>query len=180
MLRKLLPLLGAALLTQAALAQTAPPLDSLRRRAERAIRAKRYPEAADLLRQQAQAEPYPSAQAGPLTTRPARWALAGQPEAALQALAVAQRRGFNKASLAREDADLTSAAHLPRIQQNSGPHGEGGGPPVRPPPGPARDQRHRPCSGAPTTGRPRIRPTPKLFISVNTSTRAAWACRIIS
>lgn len=117
MLKKLLPLLGATLLTQAAPAQTAPPLDSLRSRAGRAIRAKRYPEAADLLRQQAQAEPYPSAQASATYNQACALALAGQPAAALQALAAAQRRGFNKANLARGDADFASLRARPEFSK---------------------------------------------------------------
>jgi hypothetical protein len=116
MVKKLLLLLSAGLLARASAAQTATaPLDSLRRRATRALYAHRYPEAADLLHQQAQAERYPSAQASATYNQACALALAGQPQAALQALAAAQRLGFNKASLAREDTDLLSLRALPEF-----------------------------------------------------------------
>ena len=110
MLKKLLPAL-TVLLTQAAAAQTQPPavpLDSLRARASHALYARRYAEAAGLLQQQAQAEPFQSAKASAYYNLACACALAGQPQPALQALAQAQLLGFHRAALARTDTDLTS------------------------------------------------------------------------
>ena len=123
MLKKLLPpLLAATLLLAHAAAAQAPaaPLDSLRRRAGRALAARRYAEAAGLLAQQARAEPYRSAQASATYNQACALALAGQPQAALQALAAAQRLGFNQASLAREDADLASLHAQPEFARTVG------------------------------------------------------------
>ncbi|RZK97566.1 MAG: hypothetical protein EOO62_27820, partial [Hymenobacter sp.] len=81
MLKKGLPLLLAALLTQAAAqAQTtAVPLDSLRARASHTLHAKRYAEAAALFQEQAQAEPFQSAKASAYYNLACARALAGQP-----------------------------------------------------------------------------------------------------
>jgi hypothetical protein len=115
MFKKLLPVL-IALLAQAAAAQTtAGPLDSLRARGARMLHAKHYAEAAALLQQQAQAEPSQSNKASAYYNLACARALAGQPPPALQALAQAQRLGFNRVALARTDTDLTSLRTLPEF-----------------------------------------------------------------
>ena len=116
MLRKLLPLLSAALLAPAAAAQTTTlSLDSLRARASHTLHAKRYAEAATLFQQQAAAEPLQATKASAFYNLACARALAGQGAGALQALAQAERLGFHKASLAREDADLTSLRARPEF-----------------------------------------------------------------
>jgi len=118
MLKKLLPALGAALLAQAAAAQSpAVPLDSLRARASHTLHAKRYAEAAALFEQQAQAEPAQSARASAYYNLACARALAGQPRPALQALARAQRLGFRNVELARTDTDLTSLHDRPEYRK---------------------------------------------------------------
>ncbi|MDJ0367834.1 DUF2268 domain-containing putative Zn-dependent protease [Hymenobacter sp. H14-R3] len=109
MRNKLLPTLLAALLTQAAAAQTTlVPLDSLRARASHTLHAKRYAEAAALLQQQAAAEPSQSSKASVYYNLACARALAGQPAPALQALIQAQRLGFRNLALLRTDTDLAS------------------------------------------------------------------------
>ncbi|MFD1468370.1 TPR end-of-group domain-containing protein [Hymenobacter caeli] len=121
MVKKLLFCAGTALLARAAVAQTAAvPLDSLRARVERTLQAKRYPDAAALLGQQAVAEPYRSAKADAYYNQACAFALAGQPAAALQALAVAQKLGWNRASLARQDDDLASLRATPAFAKTVG------------------------------------------------------------
>ncbi|MGI4875624.1 MAG: TPR end-of-group domain-containing protein [Janthinobacterium lividum] len=118
MLKKLVCLLSAALLTQAATAQTTPaPLDSLRARASRTLHARRYAEAATLLQQQAAAEPFQSSRASAFYNLACARALAGQPQPALRTLAEAQRLGFNKLALVRTDTDLTSLRATPEFAQ---------------------------------------------------------------
>lgn len=121
MRKTLLLWLSAALLTHAAAAQTTGvPLDSLRARASHTLHAKRYAEAATLLRQQAAAEPYQSAKASAYYNLACACALAGQPQPALQALAQAERLGFHRASLAREDTDLISLRAMPDFAKTVG------------------------------------------------------------
>jgi hypothetical protein len=112
--KKVLPTLLAALLTQAAAAQTTPvPLDSLRARASHTLHAKRYAEAAALFQQQAQAEPNQARKASAYYNLACARALAGQAQPALQALAQAQRLGFRNLVLLRRDTDLTSLRATP-------------------------------------------------------------------
>ncbi|AMJ66817.1 gliding motility protein GldB-related protein [Hymenobacter sp. PAMC 26628] len=121
MSKKVLPALLLALLAQATAAQTtAVPLDSLRARASHTLHAKRYAEAAALFQQQAAAEPYQSTKASAYYNLACARALAGQPGPALQALAQAERLGFHRASLAREDTDLTSLRALPDFAKTVG------------------------------------------------------------
>jgi len=116
MFKKLLPALGAALLAQAAAAQSpAVPLDSLRARASHTLHAKRYAEAAALFQQQAQAEPFQSSKASAFYNLACAQALAGQPQPALRALTQAERLGFRNVDLARTDTDLTSLRALPEF-----------------------------------------------------------------
>lgn len=116
MLKKGLPTLLAALLTQAAAAQTHPtavPLDSLRARASHTLHAKRYAEAAALFQQQAAAEPSQSRKATAYYNLACARALASQPQPALQALAQAQQLGFRNLALLRTDTDLASLRSTP-------------------------------------------------------------------
>lgn len=116
MLKKLVCLLSAWLLTQAATAQTTPvPLDSLRARASHALHARRYAEAATLLQQQAAAEPFQSTKATAIYNLACARALAGQPQPALRALVEAQHLGFNRLALVRTDTDLTSLRATPEF-----------------------------------------------------------------
>jgi tetratricopeptide (TPR) repeat protein len=118
MLHKLLPALAAVLLTQMAAAQTtAVPLDSLRARASHTLHAKRYAEAAALFEQQIRAEPYQSTKATASYNLACAYALAGQPQPALRALAQAQRLGFSNLALVRTDTDLTSLHAAPEFAQ---------------------------------------------------------------
>jgi hypothetical protein len=118
MVKKLLSYAAVCLLPYAATAQTAAlPLDSLRARVERTLDGKRYAEAAALLRQQAAAEPYRSAQASATYNLACALALAGQPQEALKALAAAQKLGWNQATLLRDDTDLTSLHELPEYKR---------------------------------------------------------------
>ena len=104
-----------------AAAQTAAvPLDSLRARAPRALHARRYAEAAALLRQLAAAEPYQMGKANAYYNLACAQALAGQPQAALQALAAAQRLGLHDADLTRTDPDLTSLRATPAFSSTVG------------------------------------------------------------
>ncbi len=116
LVKKLLQCLAAALMAQAAAAQTVSgpvPLDSLRARAGRNLQAKRYTEAAALLQQQAQAEPARSAKVNAFYNSACALALAGQPQPALQALAQAQALGFRSLGLLRTDTDLVSLRATP-------------------------------------------------------------------
>lgn len=116
MFNKLLPFCAAVLLAGPAAAQApaaAVPLDSLRARASHTLHAKRYAEAAALFQQLARAERAQSARASACYNRACALALGGQPQAALQALAQAQRLGFRKVSLARTDTDLASLRATP-------------------------------------------------------------------
>jgi hypothetical protein len=116
MLKKLLPTLAAALLAQAAAAQTtAVPLDSLRARASHTLHAKRYAEAAALFQQQAQAEPFQSSKATAYYNLACAQALAGQAAAAVKSLDRAQRLGFRNLNLVRTDTDLTSLHARPEF-----------------------------------------------------------------
>ena len=109
-------LLSAALLTQAATAQTTTmPLDSLRARASHTLHAKRYAEAAALFQQQTQAERSQSAKASAFYNLACAQALGGQPQPALRALAQAERLGFHKVDLARTDTDLTTLRTTPEF-----------------------------------------------------------------
>lgn len=102
------------LLAHAAAAQTAaPPLDSLRARASRTLRAKRYAEAAQLFAQLGAADPFRGRQASAHYNRACALALAGQPQPALRALDQAQRLGFKNINLVRTDTDLASLRALP-------------------------------------------------------------------
>ena len=114
MVRKLLFGAVALLLAAAASAQTAVPLDSLRARAGRELQARHYPQAAVLLGQQAAAEPWRSAKASACYNQACALALAGQPAAALKALAQAQRLGWNQPAWARQDSDLASLRSTPK------------------------------------------------------------------
>ncbi len=116
--RLLLVGIWAAALSHPAAAQTttpAVPIDSLRARASHTLHAKRYAEAAVLFQQQAQVETWRSPKASAYYNQACALALAGQPTAALQALAVAQQLGWNKATWAREDTDLTSLRATPQF-----------------------------------------------------------------
>jgi hypothetical protein len=116
MLKKLVCLLGAGLLTQVAAAQTTPmPLDSLRARVGRTLHAQRYTEAAGLLQQQAQAEPFQSTKAIAYYNLACAHALASQPQPALRALAQAQQLGYNKPAHMRTDTDLLSLRTTPEF-----------------------------------------------------------------
>ncbi|KAA9338347.1 hypothetical protein F0P96_05800 [Hymenobacter busanensis] len=97
--------------SQAAKSQTlpaTPPLDSLRAQAKRSAAAKSYPEAAARYQRLAGAEPHRLARASALYNAACYYALAGQPQPALQQLAAAQQAGFNQAEHVRKDADLAS------------------------------------------------------------------------
>ena len=117
MLKKLLLYPATFLLSHAVVAQNpaAVPLDSLRARATRALEGKRYAEAGALLQQQAAAEPYQSTKADVNYNGACALALAGQPGAALQALAAAQKLGWNRADFVRQDDDLTSLRATPEF-----------------------------------------------------------------
>ncbi|RYU79763.1 TPR end-of-group domain-containing protein [Hymenobacter persicinus] len=100
----------------AAAAQTTAPLDSLRAQSQRAAKAKRYAEGAALSVQLSRAEKFQSAKSGALYNAACYYALAGQPQAAVQAFDKAQQLGWNQASWARQDTDLNSLRQLPAFQ----------------------------------------------------------------